>query len=809
MGTILQDLRHAFRMLLKAPGFALISVLTLAFGIGANSTIFSWINATLLTPVPGMAKTSEVVQVCRGETRPLSYPNFSDLRDRSHSFTGLTAFTIGPISLTGSGKPERVWGTLATANYFDVLGVQPMMGRGFLPAEDQSSNAAAVVVLSYRLWQKRFGGDPKIIGQTMSINTHPFTIVGVAPRVFQGSNTGLRSELWLPVTAIPQLSADGESMLRSRKGGWLNALGRLRPGTSREQAQADLSALMQQIALQYPEATKGPAQITLYPLWRAPNGANAFFSLLLPILMALAGVVLLLACANIANLLLARGVGRQKEMAIRLSLGAGRWRLIRLLLVENLILSVAGGGAALLVTLAAARSFMDFAPTSELPIWIEVNVDGRVLLATLTLSALTALLFGILPALRASATNPNSVLKDESGSVSGGVRKSRLSTGLAVAQIALSLLLLISAGLFIRSFRATQQFNPGFNPQGVLVESYDLSLNGYKEAEGITFHRQVLEKAQALPGVQSASLADWVPLGFSSNSDEFIPEGYVPRPQEEIVAGVAHVSPGYFATMEIPLLQGRDFLPQDSTGSQPVVIINQAVAERYWPHQDPVGKQIKVEQKTAVVAGVVRTTHYYQLNEKPRPFIYLPLYQFYSGSAVLHVRSQGDVLAAATAAEQVIHQFNADLPVFDVTTLNARIGVASFVQRMAGTFVGWFGVLALSLAAVGIYGVIAYGTKQRTHEIGIRMALGAEPRDVLRLVLGKGLKMTCIGIAIGAAAALAVTRLMNSLLFGVSATDPLTFLGVTGLLAMVALLACYVPARSAMRVDPVVALRDE
>jgi predicted permease len=809
MGAVFQDLRHACRMLLKSPGFAFISVLTLAFGIGANSTIFSWINATLLTPVPGMARTSEVIQVCRGESRSLSYPNFMDLRDRSHSFTGLTAFATGPISLTAPGKPERIWGTLATANYFDVLGIKPIMGRGFLPGEDQSPNAAAVVVLSYRLWQTRFGGDPHILGQTISINTHPFTVVGVTPRVFQGSITGLRSEFWLPITVMPQLNPEGESMLHSRKGGWLSALGRLRPGTSREQAQADMSTVMQQIVREYPDDGKGPAQVTLYPLWRSPQGANAFFSLLLPILMALAGVVLLLTCANIANLLLARGVTRQKEMAIRLSLGAGRWRLVRLLLVENLILSVAGGAAALLVTFAVARSFMDFAPKSELPIWVQVDVDGRVLLTTLTLSVLTALLFGILPALRASATNPNSVLKDESGSTSGGVRKSRLSTGLAVAQIALSLLLLVSAGLFVRSFRATQQFNPGFNPHGVLVQSYDLSLNNYKEAEGTAFHRQVVEKARALPGVQTASLSDWVPLGYSSNSDDFVPEGYVSQPQEEIAAGVAHVSPGYFATMEIPLLQGRDFLPQDSAGSQTVVIVNQEVAERYWPRQNPLGKQMKVEQKTAVVVGVVRTAHYYQLNEKPRPFIYLPLYQFYASSPVLHVRSQGDPLAAAPVVEQAIHQLNADLPVYDVTTLNARIGVASFVQKMAGTFVGWFGGLALLLAAVGIYGVIAYGTRQRTHEIGIRLALGAEPRDVLRLVLEKGLKMTFIGIAIGAVAALAMTRLMKSLLFGITATDPLTFLGVTGVLALVALLACSIPARGAMRVDPVLALRNE
>jgi predicted permease len=550
-------------------------------------------------------------------------------------------------------------------------------------------------------------------------------------------------------------------------------------------------------------------EVTLYPLWRAPNGANAFFSTLLPILMGVAGVVLLLACINVANLLLLRGLSRRKEMCIRLSLGAGRLRLVRQLLVENILLSLAAGGIALPITIWTSSRFMDFAPATDFPIWISVAVDHRVLIATLAVTLASGILFGIMPALRASGMNPADVLKDESGALAGGRRKSRLSTGLAVAQVALSLTLLVSAGLFIRSFHATQQFDPGFNPKNVLMESYDLFPNGYKQADGMPFHRQVLDNIMEVPGVISAGIADWVPLGFVSSSTAFIPEGYVSGPHEAISAGVAHVSPGYFATVEIPIVSGRDFSPHDSADSQTVVIINEALASRFWPNQDPIGKRLKVEGKWAIVVGEARTTRYYDLNERPRPFLYLPLYQFYSSGAILHIRTATDPLASSGAVMQAVHKLNPDLPVYDISLMTSRIGVSSFVQRMAGTFVGAFGIIALVLAAAGIYSVIAYSTKRRTHEVGIRMALGAQRKDVLRLILGQGAKITILGVAVGLAATFALTRLMASLLFGVSATDFVTYAGVAVLLTVVALAASFIPALRATRVDPVVALKYE
>jgi predicted permease len=807
MDSLLIDLRYAFRMLRKNPGFTVVAVVTLALGISANTTIFSWINATLLNPIPGVSRPSEMVAVEMGRAGSFSYPDFLDLRERGNSFADLTAFAFAPASLTGDGKPQRIWATMVTANYFGELGVKPALGRGFLAGEDKSPNGAAVAVISDRLWRSRFGADPAIIGQTIHLNTHPLTIVGVTPPVFQGSTSGLRFDLWVPLPSAQHLAESGKELLESRGNTWLNVLGRLNSGRSREQAQSEATLLFQQIAEQFPDSHRGVNQVTLYPLWRAPNGANSFFSTLLPILMGIAGVVLLLACSNVANFLLLRGLSRQKEISIRLSLGAGRFRLIRQLLVENILLSLAAGAIALPVTVWTSRKFMDFAPTTDIPIWISVSVDRRVLIATLIIALASGILFGILPALRASGMNPASVLKDESGALAGGRRKAQLSSGLAVAQVALSLIMLVSAGLFVRSFHATQHFDPGFNPKNVLLQSYDLFPNGYTQAEGMTFDRQVLEGVEAVPGVVSAALADWVPLGFSSNSNTFGPEGYMPGPHEDVSAGIAHVSPGYFGTVGVPLLAGRDFAAYDSPDSQTVVVINEALADRYWPRQNPIGKRLQIEGRWAVVIGEARTTHYHDLNEQPLPFIYLPLYQFYSSGVILHVRTAADPLASAGTIEQVVHKLNPDLPLFDVTLMTSRVGVSSFVQQMAGTFVGAFGIIALLLAAVGIYAVIAYSTKQRTHEVGIRMALGARRKDVLQLILGQGAKITLLGVGIGLAATLAMARLMASLLYGVSATDFVTYAAVAVLLTIVALSASFIPALRATRVDPVLALR--
>ncbi len=805
------DVRYGVRMLGKNPGFTAVAVITLALGIGANSTIFSWINSTLLNPIPALKNADDFSAVFAGPASnpfSFSYPDYVDLRDRNQSFSGLLAYSLSSMNLTGEGKPVRAWGMLVSANYFEVLGVHPIFGRGFLPSEATTSGGAPVAVLGYQLWQTRYGSDASLIGKTIAINRHPFTVVGIAPPIFQGTQSGLRADLWVPLAMQPQVTSFPDA-LTDRGASWLFGLGRQKPGVTRAQAQAEISLLYKEIVQQYPRSHKGEMQMTLHPLWRAPFSSNYYLHTILFLLMAIATVVLLLACANVANLLLVRSIGRRREIAIRLSMGATRWRLVRQLLVESLIFSLCGGTVAMLFTFWTASFLPSFIPPSSLPISMNILVDRSVLIATLAISLITGVVFGILPALRSSNVQPVAVLKEDAGGIAGGRHRARLSSALVMAQIALSLLLLVSAGLFIRSFQNAQTFSPGFNPNHVMFASFDLAGTGRTAAQGEEFDRQLLAKLAALPGVQAASLASWVPLGFFTNSRDVLAEGYVAKPHESLAIKYAHVGPDYLKTMEIPLVAGREFQFQDTEQSQPVAIVNQKFAETYWPQQGAVGKRIKVNDIWRTVIGVAQTSDYDDLGENPRAFIYFPLLQDYVPGVALHVRVAGDPLAFVATAEKAIHELDSDLPIFDVATLNTRINLNTTNQRLAGTFVGAFGILALILASVGTYGVLAYTTRQRTHEIGVRMALGARPGDAFGLVLRQGAKLVLGGVAIGLLASLALTRALSSELFGVTATDPGTFAGVAILLTVIALAACYIPARRAMGTDPMVALRHE
>jgi putative ABC transport system permease protein len=813
MTSFLQDIRYSLRLIAKAPGFAAIAILTLALGIGANTTIFSWINSALLNPVPGIGNPSEVVALM--ERKPgdsplgISYPDLEALRDGQQSFTGITACNFAQISLTGKGKPDRVWGMVASANYFDVLGVRPILGRTFLPEEDEKPGGAPVAVISYRLWQTHFGANPDVVGQSIELNQHPYTIVGVTPAAFQGSQTGVRTEIWVPIMMEEQLIPQGDLLHDHHNFIWL-AFGRLKPGVQIQQAQQEMTLLLKREVRNYPEEHKGHDTVKVYPLWRNPFGLNFFLATLLPMLMTIAGLVLMLACANVANLMLVRAVGRRREIAIRMSLGASRWRLVRQLLVESMMLALAGGAVALLITLWTAGTIMKFFPPTDLPISLIVRADRTVLLATFVISVLTGVIFGILPALRASSLAPVAVLKEDTGSASGSLRKARLASSLVVAQISLSLLLLICAGLFIRSFLRAQYINLGFNQHNVLLASYDLFTAGYSEASGAEFDRQLQAKLEALPGVQSVALSNRVP-GFSLSSTAVKPEGYVPQANELMEIQDATITPNYFHTMQIPIVKGREFTFQDTKSSQRVVIVNEAFVNRYWPNQEGLGKQLNSDltHEWFTVVGVARDCKMTGLSEKSAPFVYLPLYQVYDPTMIVHARVAGDPLSFAQTVEKTIHGLNADLVVFEVSTLESSDQFTSFAQRVAGTFVGAFGLLALVLAAVGIYGVTAYTTRLRTHEIGLRMALGASKEDILRLVLGRGLRLTFVGVGLGLAAAFALTRYLSSLLLGVTSTDALTFSAVAILLCAVALLACFIPARRAMGVDPMVALRYE
>jgi predicted permease len=809
---LLQDLRYAVRQLRKSPGFALTAVLTLALGIGANSTITSWIDSTLLDPIPGVAHTSDMVTLMRGDrsehpTPPFSYSDFVDIRDNAKTFTGMLAYHDDFMSITESGKPERIYGALTSANYFEVLGVKPVLGRTLLPTLANERKGAAEVVLGYDLWQNRFAGDPSVVGKSIQINLHPYTIVGVAPKGFQGCKSGLRAVVWIPLGMSQPVW--GWNPIEDRGVSWLQILGKLSPGVTPHQAGAELNLLMERIVDRYPESHRGSNSISTDPLWRSPFGANVYLAGTLPILLALAAVLLMLACANVADLLLVRSVARRREFAIRVSMGASRWRLVRQLMIENLLIALAGGAVAIVCTLWTARSLSAFLPPTTLPLSVNGSMNGTVLLATLLVSILTALASGIVPALRASALSPMTVLKDEALNTSGGLRRSRLAAGLVIAQVALSLLLLACAGLFVRSLNNAQKADPGFDPKGVLLATFDLDPMGYSDATGTEFQRQLLERVRQLPGVQSATLADFSPLSFTIHSEGVAPEGYVPRPHESMEADRGIVGPGYLQTLRTPLIAGRDFTDRDKAEAEPVAIVNQAFVNRYWPGQNAIGKNLVAGGGHYTVVGVAANGKYRRLTYEPAPLVLMPLMQRYESEVILHVRTSGDPLALTSAVERTVADLNPNLPLFNVATLQESMQMGSVFERVAVIFAGAFGLLALILAAVGIYAVVAYSTKQRTHEIGIRIALGASKADVLRQVLGQGLRLTLAGLAVGVAVSLVLTRFLRGMLFGVATSDWLTYSTVSVVLCLVALIACFIPARRAASIEPMQALRTE
>jgi predicted permease len=809
---LFQDFQYALRQLRKSPGFAALAVCTLALGIAANSTIFSWINSTLFNPIPGVRSTGNMLTLQRGErsehaSPPFSYMDYVDLRDGTKTLTGLLAYHDDYVAITGNGRPQRIYGALASANYFEVMGVKPILGGTLLSTQANERVGSPDVVLGYDLWQSRFGGDPAIIGKTTQINLHTYTVVGVAPRGFQGCKSGLRTELWIPLGMDQQIW--GSTRIDDRGVSWLNVLGVLRPGVDHRQVENEFNLLMQRIAASYPASHQGNNLITTDPLWRSPFGANVYLYGTLPILMALAAVLLLLACANVANLLLVRSVSRRREFAIRQSMGASRWKLVRQLMVENLLIALAGGGVALAITFWTARTLGSFLPDTTLPLNVNGSVDGTVILVTIFIAALTSIVAGVVPALRASSLSPMAVLKDEALNTSGGLHKSRLAAGLVVMQVALSLTLLVCAGLFVRSLNKSQNADLGFDADHVYLASFDLDPLDYSDAKALELDRQILARVRALPGVESATLADFSPLSFTIHSEGVLPEGYLPRPHESIEVDRGIVGTGYLQTLRAPLIAGRDFNDADSANKQLVAIVNQAFVNRYWPGQNAIGKRVQVSNRTYLVAGVAANGKYRRLADDAAPLVLLPLTQSYADLVTLHVRVNGDPMAFSSSIDQAVHELSPDLPLFNVTTLKTNMRMGNVFERIVMVLAGSFGLLAMLLAAVGVYGVVAYSTKQRTHEIGIRMALGAARGDVFRQILRAGMRLTLIGLAVGLAVSFAFTRLLRGMLFGVGTADWITFATVAVALCVVALVACYIPARRAASVEPMQALRTE
>jgi macrolide transport system ATP-binding/permease protein len=822
MNALWQDLRYGVRMLGKNPGFTLIAVLALTLGIGANTAIFSVVDEALVRPLPVPHPERMVLLSManeRGFSTGFAYPHYVDYRDRNDVFDGLIGSSQLALSLNTNGQSERLDGMIVTGNYFSVLGVDMALGRAFAPEEDRTPNTHPVAIISYGCWQRRFGADPKLIGQAVSLNGYPFTVIGVTPAEFGGTVRGYAPEIYLPIMMFSQAQpAWDKNTLTSSSFWWLSLMGRLKPGVSREQAEAAMTALAEQVLS--PTERKG-AFAEAHPVLKDGRQGDtdrlSDLSFPLKLLMGVVGLVLLIACANVANLLLGRAAARQKEIAVRLAVGASRRRLIRQLLTESLLLSLVGGASGLMLALWLMDMLAAYTPpNSDGHLALDAKLDLRVLGFTLGLSLFTSLLFGLAPALSASKPDLVPMLKNEAGAGGGRRRRFGLKNVLVIAQVALSLVVLISAGLCLKSLRNLNAIDTGFDTTKVFVMSVDLGPGGYDEARGRAFYSQLTERVAALPAVESVSLASVVPLG-KSGMIRFLDhlEGYQAEPDEKITVGFNIVGENYFKTLGVRLMAGRDFGPQDNAAAPKVAIINEAMATRYWPDSDPIGKHIDLGRnrkngaQAMEIIGVARNSKYRELTEDPDPAFYQPLQQWYDSEMALHVRTAGEAATLIPMVRNEVQALDANLPVFNVKTLAEQKSRALYTERMAATLLAAFGLLALGLAALGIYGVMAYAVSRRTREIGIRMALGAQAGDVLSLVLRQGMALILIGVAFGLVGAFAATRLLTSFLYGVSTTDATTFALIALLLTAVAGLACYIPARRATKVDPMVALRYE
>jgi predicted permease len=804
METLLQDLRYAFRMLRKKPSFTVIVVLALAIGIGANTAIFSVVNAILLRSLP--YKNAERISMIWMDNPKLgvsqdwhSYPNYVDYKEQNQVYEDMAAFNDRSFNLTGTGDPVRVVGVWTTASLFSVLGVEPALGRTFTQEEEEPGKDL-VVVLSNGLWQSRFGGDPGIVGQPINMNGVNRTVVGVMPASFQFPEK--KKELWIPLAISPQRKQARNSIS-------YKAVGRLKPGVTIEQARADMGAIAKRLDDQYFQSGYG---INLVPLH--DQETHTVRPALLVLLGAVA-FVLLIACANVANLLLARAALREREVAIRVALGAGRSRIIRQVLTESALLSLAGGAAGLLLAVWGLKVLVALSP-ADIPRLDQTGIDGKVLAFTLAVSLVTGLIFGLAPALQTSKSDPNESLKEGGRGSTGGVSGRRVRNLLVVSEIALSLILLIGAGLLIKSFMRLQQFELGFNPDNLLTMRVQLPGSKYRDGKQVAgFYQRLLERMETVPGVQSLGAISSVFLTDTPQSTNFSIEGRpVPTGAEAIEVPLDSISPRYFRVMGIPLLRGREFDNRDVEGATPVVIINETFARRFFEGEDPIGKRFVYgspdpKNPWITIVGVVGDMRRTGFDKAVRPETFLPEAQNPDNELTIVARTATDPATFAGALRNEVWSIDKDQSVYDIKTMHQTLSEMMSQRRFNMLLLGLFAAVALTLAAVGIYGVISYSVTQRSHEIGIRIALGAQSRDVLKLVVGQGMLLAGIGVSIGLIAASALTQLMSSLLFGVSAADPVTFVLISLLLIGVALAACFVPARRATKVDPMVALRYE
>jgi len=825
MHTFWQDVRYSLRMLRKNPGFAAVAVLSLALGIGANTTIFTVVNAILLNPLP-VKNITRLVEVDTIDSKTLvtaanvtklgmSYPNFQDYARENQVFASVGCF-VGPLPLTWSGgaEPRQIFGQMVSANYFEILGLRPASGRFFLPGEDAKPGGNNVAVVSYSLWTNKFGSDPNVVGRILTLNATPYTVIGVAPHGFKGTFTfGNAEQVWIPVSMYPRLLAGFfKDNFNDRRFLTTAMIGRLRDGVSLSAAEASLKTLASHLESAFPKDNANRS-VALTALAEAAVGVNnrSQFVLAGGLMMGIVGLVLLIACVNLANLLLAQAARREKEIGLRAALGASQGRVMRQLLTESLVLAILSGAVGLVIAYWGRAVLWSFRPPFILDGDIDLGFDSRVLFFTLGMALLTAVLIGVAPAIKAAKPDLIEALKVGGRGGTVGWTRNPFRSLLVITEIALALVALVGAGLFIRSMQNAQRVDPGFESKNLFVFAFDLGALHYEEGRAQQYFRAAIDRAKTSPGVESATIASNFPLGGGLSRTVF-PEG-----QDEAsgyrgtLTLLNDIAPNFFATLRVPLLSGREFSDADRQGTKQVAIISEAMAKQFWPNENAVGKRFHFFGETALreVVGIARNTVVNAIAEEPQPLAYLPLTQDYAPAVTMQVRTNGRPEAVIATVRSQVQSLDTNLALTNINTIGELIDQALWAPRMGAALLTVFGGLALFLAVVGVYGVLSYSVNQQTREIGVRMAMGAQSGRILSLVVQQGMRLAIAGLTLGILIALAATRVLSSLLFGVSAHDPLIFVGVSVILAAAAILACYIPARRATRVDPLVALRYE
>jgi macrolide transport system ATP-binding/permease protein len=809
----LQDVRFGARMLWRSPGFSILAILCLTLGIGTNAAVFSWIEGILIRPYPLVAHQDRMFALggtTRGATEGhgLSYPDFVDLEKNSMLFESFIIDRIVGTTLSVGDRAERASGGIVSANYFDALGVRPMLGRGFRPEEGTGRNAHPVTVISYLTWKDRYKGDPEIVGKTQYLNGVQHTIIGVAPEKFHGTFIGYSFNFWVPTSMQETFDSTGYK-LEDRGARWIEAYAFLKPGVTRQQAQAELSAIAQRLENDFPETNRGQG-FELFPLWKTPFNAVGNLSPTLAITTGVAFFVLLIACANVSNLLLARSLLRRHEMTMRLALGAGRRRLAKQLFTEGLLLSVIAAAGGIMVAYWCRNALVLVSPSRTPGITIDYpgQLDWRVLALSVAVCIGSTMLFALIPAIQASHVDLSGALKSEGGGLVAGSGRSRVRSVLVFVQVALSFVLIAGTGLLLRSLVQMQNSDPGFSTRNVVVSAADLFSAGYKPDRAKIFYEQMLERIRALPGVQSAALARVRPFSYAVYSSAPLEiEGYQPPRNEQVAADYNQVGEGYFSAIGIPIVTGREFTRNDDENAPPVTIVNETMAAKYWPEKNAIGQRLKVKDKWMEIVGVAKNANYRTKLETPMPFFYVSVRQNFFVQNGFIIRTDQSAAAIMNALGREMHALDPDLAPLDTISLQQQVDLMSYTQRLAAALLAIFGGMALFLAAIGLYAVMSYAVSQGTRELGLRMALGARAADLLRLVMSRGLTLTAAGILLGATAGLALTRLMNNLLYKVSPRDPLAFGSAFVVMIIVALLACLLPAWRAMRIDPARALR--